>query len=121
MAQPTKKAVIGKIQFRGDGIYLITKNKSNKTERRIADPILVTAFATSDPGTQREQAFTVIKFMNRRGKWKKEIVSSSMLITHCTEFTTLLSKRGYAWLRIQNCALRLLVHFRQRNRAAIFA
>ena len=94
MKQTAKKAAAGKIRLCDDGIYLI---KTNKPKRRVADPILVTSFATSDPGTPREQAFTAIKFMNRRGKWKKEIVSSSMLITHCTEFTTLLSKRGYVW------------------------
>src|ERR1035438_1524856 len=97
MAKTAKKAALGKIQLCDDGIYLIRANKWNKTKRRIADPILVTAFATSDPGTPREQAFTVIEFMNRRGKWKKEIISSSVLITHCTEFTTLPSKRGYLW------------------------
>ena len=79
MTQPTKKATVGKIQLCDDGIYLITAKKGKKTKRRIADPIVVTAFATSDPGTPREQAFTVIKFVNRRGNWKKEIVSSSML------------------------------------------
>ena len=93
MTQTAKKTA-GKIRLCDDGIYLI---KKNKTKSRVADPILVTAFATSDPGTPREQAFTAIKFINRRGKWKKEIISSSMLITRCTEFTTLLSKRGYVW------------------------
>ena len=93
MTQTAKKTA-GKIRLCDDGIYLI---KKNKTKSRVADPILVTAFATSDPGTPREQAFTAIKFINRRRKWKKEIISSSMLITHCTEFTTLLSKRGYVW------------------------
>ncbi len=106
MTKKAKKASIGKIQLRDDGIYLI---KTNKTKTRIADPILVTAFATSDPGTPREQAFTVIKFMNRRSKWKKEIVSSSMLITHCTEFTTLLSKRGYVWPSNRDLRAKIIV------------
>ena len=106
MTKKAKKASISKIQLRDDGIYLI---KTNKTKTRIADPILVTAFATSDPGTPREQAFTVIKFMNRRSKWKKEIVSSSMLITHCTEFTTLLSKRGYVWPSNRDLRAKIIV------------
>ena len=64
MTRPTKKATVDKIRLCDDGIYLITTKKGNKTKRRIADPILVTAFATSDPGTPRERAFTVIKFVN---------------------------------------------------------
>ena len=81
------------IQFRKKGIYSVVDG----TRRRIAEPILVTAFATSDPGTAREQAFTEIKFLNRRNEWKKEIVSSSMLTTPAHEFICLLSKRGYIW------------------------
>jgi putative DNA primase/helicase len=94
MTQKVRKAAVGHFQFNKDGIHLIDKHKRTI---RVADPILVAAFATSDPGTPREQAFIVIKFMNRRGRWKKEIISASMLITHRTDFTTLLSNRGYAW------------------------
>jgi Domain of unknown function (DUF927) len=82
------------VQFRKKGIYYVT---AKGARIKIADPILVTAFATSDPGTTREQAFTEIKFLNRRNEWKKEIVSSSMLTTPAHEFISLLSKRGYIW------------------------
>jgi Domain of unknown function (DUF927) len=65
--------------------------------RRLAPPILVTAFATSNPNTHRESAFTEIKFENRRGKWKKEIVSASLLTAQSDQLIKLLSERGYLW------------------------
>ena len=121
MTQPAKNTAVGKIQLCDDGIYLIKKNKRNYAKIRVADPIFVTAFATSEPGTPREQAFTVIKFMNRRGKWKKEIISSSMLITQCTEFTTLLSKRGYIWPSNRDLRAKIIGVLSIESRAAIFA
>jgi uncharacterized protein (DUF927 family) len=86
--------VVSSIKFRKDGIYI--KDDDNKA-LRIADPILVTAFATSDPGTGREQAFTAIDFVNRKGKSRNVIVPSSLLTSQRTEFITLLSNRGYVW------------------------
>ena len=38
---------------------------------RVAAPILATAFATSNPNTLRESAFTVIEFVDPRDKWKR--------------------------------------------------
>jgi hypothetical protein len=85
----------GKMRLAKDGIFL---TQGDEPETRIADPILVTAFATGrEPGTKKELAFTVIRFQNRRGKWKSEDVPSSMLIPGRQEFITLLSTRGYSW------------------------
>jgi hypothetical protein len=82
------------LRFRKSGIYVLN---GDGTWTRIADPILVTAFATSDPGTAREQAFTQIRFLNRRDRWKTEIVPSSMLTAQAGEFISLLSRCGYLW------------------------
>ena len=60
------------LQLRKDGIYVVNGNGTP-----IADPIRVTAFATSDPGMGPERAFTVVRFLNRRAKWTTEIVPSS--------------------------------------------
>jgi hypothetical protein len=80
------------LQLRKDGIYVV-----NGDGTPIADPIRVTAFATSDPGMGPERAFTVVRFLNRRAKWKTEIVPSSMLTAQTGEFVSLLSTRGYMW------------------------
>ena len=89
-----KKNVTGAIQFLDDGVYLVEKNGVRK---RIAEPIQVTAFGTSEPGTAREQAYTAVRFLDRDGKRKKEIVPSSMLVSQPVEFVTLLAGRGYLW------------------------
>ena len=88
-----KKDVTGAIQFLDDGIYLVEKSGVRK---RIAEPIQVTAFGTSEPGSAREQAYTAVTFLDRDGKRKKEIVPSSMLVSQ-GEFVTLLAGRGYVW------------------------
>jgi hypothetical protein len=87
---PTTTAV--ELQLRKDGIYIV-----NGGGTPIADPIRVTAFATSGPGMGPERAFTVVRFLNRRAKWKTEILPSSMLTAQAGEFVSLLSTRGYMW------------------------
>jgi len=84
----------GDIKFRKDGIYILGGDGSLT---RIAAPILVSAFATSNPNTPRECAFTVIEFVNRRDKWKKEIVPASVLTAQSEQFIKLLSDHGYVW------------------------
>jgi putative DNA primase/helicase len=88
-----KKAITNTIQFLDDGVYIVEKDGVG---RRIADPIQVTAFGTSEPGTAREEAYTVVRFLDREGKRKREIVPSDMLVSH-TEFVTFLTRRGYVW------------------------
>ena len=56
--------------FRRDGIYVVD-DKKNRT--RIADPIRVTAYATSDPRSSLEEAFTEIRFRDRQGRRKVSI------------------------------------------------
>jgi hypothetical protein len=82
------------LRFRKSGIYVVN---DDETRTRIADPILVTAFATNYPGMGPERAFTVVKFLDRRAKWKTEIIPSSMLTAQTGEFVSLLSTRGYMW------------------------
>jgi putative DNA primase/helicase len=84
----------GEINFCNDGIYVV---QEDNVRTRIAPPILVIAYATSNPNTPRESAFTVIKFCNRRGRWKKEIVPSSVFTAVPGELIRLLSDRGYLW------------------------
>jgi hypothetical protein len=57
----------------------------------------VSAFAASNPNTLRESAFTVIEFVDRRDKWKKEIVPASVLTAQSEQFIKLLSDHGYVW------------------------
>jgi putative DNA primase/helicase len=90
----TKQSNPGKINFRNDGVYVVNRNEDPV---RIAPPILVHAFATNHPNTAREIAFTVIKFLNRRDKWKREIVAASMFTAQPGELIKLLSDRGYVW------------------------
>ena len=89
------------LRFGKDGIYVVDDN-NNRT--RIADPIQVTAFATSDPGTAREEAFSEIRFLDRRAKWKIEVIPPSMLTLQAHEFISLLSNRGYMWPSDKNSA-----------------
>jgi hypothetical protein len=78
-----KHIVTGSIRFLDNGIYLVEKSGAKK---RIADPIQVTAFGTSEPGTMRELAYTAVRFVDREGKWKSEIAPSSMLVSQPGEF-----------------------------------
>ena len=80
-----------KIEFRKNGIYSISPSDR---EARIADPILVTAFADEMDGGQ---AFTKIKFLTRSKKWKSEMMPPSLLVNNCQEFIAKLSNRGYMW------------------------
>jgi hypothetical protein len=81
------------ISFLSDGIYVVHED----VRTRIAPRILVIAYATSNPDTPRESAFTVIKYLNRRERWKKEIVPSSVFTAVPGELIRLLSDRGYLW------------------------
>jgi Domain of unknown function (DUF927) len=83
-----------KIRLRKDGVYVVDAEGMLSC---VGPPILVTAFATMNPNTPRESAFTEIKFENRRGKWKKEIVSASLLTAQPEQLIKLLSERGYLW------------------------
>jgi Domain of unknown function (DUF927) len=89
----TESASAGDIQLLKDGVFV----RQRGGKRRIADPILVTAFATNDEDAKREQAFVVIKFKNRYGKWRRDIVSSSMLTGNSRTFVERLSGLGYLW------------------------
>jgi hypothetical protein len=84
----------GKVQLRKNGIYFV---ESEGKWSRVGPPILVTAFATSNPNTPREGAFTEIKFEDRRGKWKTEIISAALLTAQSEQLIKLLSERGYLW------------------------
>ena len=89
-----KHIVTGSIGFLDNGIYLVEKSGA---KNRIADPIKVTAFGTSEPGTMRELAYTAVRFVDREDKWKSEIVPSSILVSQPGEFAALLAGRGYQW------------------------
>jgi hypothetical protein len=99
------KAQHRELRFSKHGIYAVG---DNKVRHRIADPIMVKAFATSCPGMGPEQAFTQIRFLDRRAKWKTEIVPSSMLTAQTGEFISLLSRRGYSWPANKKLWLRII-------------
>ena len=89
-----KNASTNAIQFSDDGVYIVEKRGLRE---RIADLIRVTAFGASEPGTAREEAYTVVRFVDRDGKRKKVIVASHMLVSQPGEFVALLAQRGYLW------------------------
>jgi putative DNA primase/helicase len=89
-----KNVGVGAIKFLEDGVYVVGKDGVKK---RIADPIQITAFGTSEPGTVREQAYTAVRFVDREDKRKTEIVPSSMLVSRPRELVALLAGRGYLW------------------------
>ena len=89
-----KNASTNAIQFSDDGVYIVEKRGLRE---RIADSIRVTAFGASEPGTAREEAYTVVRFVDRDGKRKKVIVASHMLVSQPGEFVALLAQRGYLW------------------------
>jgi putative DNA primase/helicase len=94
----------GDLQFRSDAIYVVDDEGDAAC---LASPILVTAFATSDPNTPRETAFTVVKFLNRLERWRTEIIPASLLTARPHEFIELLTRRGYSWL--PNTKIRLQI------------
>jgi len=100
-----KKAIANAVQFMDDGVYIVEEGGVRK---RAADAIRVTAFGTSEPGTAREKAYTVVKFVDREGERKREIVLSSMLTSKPGEFVTLLSERGYLWPASQALRLKII-------------
>jgi putative DNA primase/helicase len=48
-------------------------------------------------GTPNEMAFTALRFMNRRGKWKSHIVPSSVLTANAAVCIARLTELGYIW------------------------
>jgi hypothetical protein len=82
------------IELREDGIYLV---KAPADKEKIAEPIKVTAFGASIPRGGKKLAYTEVKFRDRTGQSKREIVPSSMLSAQWREFVTLLANRGYTW------------------------
>lgn len=93
-SDPSARGSSDEIILRKDGVYVVDVDG---ILIRVAPPILVTAFATSNPNTPRESAFTEIKFEHRRGKWRTEIVSASLLTAQAEQLIKLLSERGYLW------------------------
>ncbi len=79
-----KDVVANAVQFWNDGVYLVEKGGVRK---RIADPIQVTAFGISEPGTVRELAYTAVRFVDREDKRKKEIVPSSVTTSRVCRVT----------------------------------
>jgi hypothetical protein len=96
---PSKNTRVGKINFRKSGICIVNDDGASI---RVAAAILVTAFATSNPNTPRETAFTVLRFANRRNMWKEEIVPASVLTAQPEQLIKLLSDRGYLWPSSKN-------------------
>ena len=117
MTNNNDSAPFGDIQFLRDGIYIRCRGRKH----RIGDPILVTAFATNEEDAQREQAFVVIKFKNRRGKWRKDIIPSSVLTGNDRDFVARLSALGYLWPSDRKSGQRSLRRSRWRSQTTIFA
>jgi hypothetical protein len=87
-----KQSPTGGLRFSKRGIYLETSGES----RRVADPIRVTAFGTIRSRAGEEKAFTLIRFLDRRGAWKRKIIPSATL-TNPHEFIITLAAAGYMW------------------------
>jgi hypothetical protein len=90
----TKTGNVGKtssIKLRDDGVYLV--NGSGYRER-IADPISVTALGV---GLQDDVSYTVLKFGDRDGKLKTDVVRSALLTAAPRDFTARMADAGYIW------------------------
>lgn len=93
MSKPSRSYVV---KLKEDGIY--SANTSGE-EVKIAEPIIVTAFAAGLHGREKDQAYTEVKFRDRYGEWKREVVLSCLLSAQRRDFIKLLTNRGYVWPR----------------------
>jgi putative DNA primase/helicase len=82
------------IELRGNGIFSVI---SSGEEVKLAEPLKVTAFPWGLHGRDKGQAYTEVKFKDRNGDWKTEIIRPSLLSSKRREFIELLSNRGYNW------------------------
>jgi hypothetical protein len=87
-----KQSSAGRLRFSKKGIYL----KANGASRRVADPIRVIAFGSTRSSAGEASASTVIRFLDRRGAWKRKILPSATL-TSPHEFIVTLASAGYMW------------------------
>ena len=79
------------VELRNDGVYLV--NKSGHPER-ITDPISVTALGV---GLQDDISYTVLRFRDRDGKVKTDVVRSAILTAAPRDFTARMTDAGYIW------------------------
>jgi hypothetical protein len=70
---------------------------AQKSERLRALPFGDTAFSKLVQIGTDPRLHTAVKFLDRDGKRKEEIVPSSMLVSQSRELVTLLADRGYLW------------------------
>ena len=78
--------------FSRKGIFLETSRGSH----RVADPIRVIAFGSTRSRSGEERASTVIRFLDRRGAWKRKIIPSATLASP-HDFIVALASAGYMW------------------------
>jgi hypothetical protein len=115
----TKTGNVGKtssIKLRDDGVYLV--NGSGYRER-IADPISVTALGV---GLQDDVSYTVLKFGDRDGKLKTDVVRSALLTAAPRDFTARMTDAGYIWPETSaHCGRLIRVLSAQNPNPSIFA
>jgi putative DNA primase/helicase len=87
------------VHIQKDGIYVSNPNGNGI---KIAEPILVTAFGANEYSVPRGTAYIVVKFRDRKERWRTETVPAEFLTSHRSDFIKLLSRRGYVWPPSQN-------------------
>jgi putative DNA primase/helicase len=94
-----------KIVLKADGVYRVDEAD---VEELIAEPIEVTAFGTAKMKGDKIQAYTEVRFKDRKGAWKKELLPSSMLSAQQAQFIARLAEQGYMWPAEQSAIRRIV-------------
>jgi putative DNA primase/helicase len=103
------------VELKNDGVYLLFETGGKK---RIADMIIVTALGT---GLQDDAAYTIIKFQDKDGKKKIEVVPTSLLTAGTKDFIKRMTDAHYIWPEARAHRERLVAALSVQNPAGRIA
>jgi hypothetical protein len=103
------------VELKNDGVYLLFETGGKK---RIADMIIVTALGT---GLQDDAAYTIIKFQDKDGKKKIEVVPTSLLTAGTKDFIKRMTDAHYIWPEARAHRERLVAALSVQNPASRIA
>jgi hypothetical protein len=103
------------VELKNDGVYLLFETGGRK---RIADMIIVTALGT---GLQDDAAYTIIKFQDKDGKKKIEVVPTSLLTAGTKDFIKRMTDAHYIWPEVRAHRERLVAALSVQNPASRIA
>jgi uncharacterized protein (DUF927 family) len=105
MEMTKQKARNPQIALKKEGVFRIDQVG---IEEWLADPIYVTAFATAKLRDGETEAYVKVKFKDRTGAWKNDLVPSAMLSAHLVQLDGRLARKGYIWPAEQAVKRRIL-------------